>query len=257
MGTLYECLKEARLEKYYPTLRVNGITKSEALARLTPQDCAAIGVTSHEDRRRLVELINIIKSVHHTEPSNFSPLRTNNHNPSARKRNRSPLASENRDHALHAISDVRVRERPITAPSQPSRAELLQLLDSSETESSSDSSIDHSDYEPATKHLNATSSPPRVKRTVVNRIKQKGYNYGVPSHATTPIQSKSKSRFSGEEKIQVCVRKRPRNKREIKNTDDDIVKVESTTTLTVNEPKSAVDLRAYTLQVNIIVAPLF
>jgi hypothetical protein len=60
-----------------------------------------------------------------------------------------------------------------------------------------------------------------------------------------------------EERIQVCVRKRPRNKREIKNTDDDIVKAESTTTLTVNEPKSAVDLRAYTLQVNIIVAPLF
>lgn len=30
MGTLYECLKEARLEKYYEIFRINGITRSEA-----------------------------------------------------------------------------------------------------------------------------------------------------------------------------------------------------------------------------------
>ncbi|XP_052102725.1 uncharacterized protein LOC127736191 [Mytilus californianus] len=268
MGTLYECLKEARLEKYYPTLRVNGITKSEALARLTPQDCAAIGITSHEDRRRLVELINIIKSVHTTEPSNLSAARPNSHNPSPRKRNRSPLVSGNRgrgDQALHAVSDVRVHERPINPPSQTSRAELLRLLASSESDSSSDSS-DHSDYEPATKHLNAASSPPRVRRSVVNRIKQKGYNYGVPSNApNTPTNSKSRSRTSHSrtshssaiERIKVCVRKRPRNKREIKNTDDDIAKAESDTTLTVNEPKSAVDLRAYTLQHEFIFDEVF
>ena len=227
MGTLYECLKEARLEKYYPTLRVNGITKSEALARLTPQDCAAIGITSQEDKRRLVELINIIKSVHTTEPSALSAVRRST-NPSPRKRNRSPLVSGNRnnsDHALHATSDVRVHERPLPQPSAShlSQTELRNLLESSESDSSSESS-DHSDYEPATKHLNAASSPTRVRRSVVSRIKPKGYNYGVPTNApSTPTTSRNRSRTTGEERIKVCVRKRPRNKREVKNTDDDVV----------------------------------
>lgn len=254
MGTLFECLKEARLEKYYPTLRVNGITKSEALARLTPDECSAIGITSHEDKRRLLELINIIKSVHTTEPSALSAVRPSSNSQSARKRNRSPLLPGGRnrsDHALHATSDVRVHERPLPQPSGShlSQAELRQLLESSDSDSSSESS-DHSDYEPATKHLNAASSPQRVRRSVVSRIKPKGYNYGVPSSASsTPTSSRARSRTTGEERIKVCVRKRPRNKREIKNTDDDVVQTESDSTLIVNEPKAAVDLRAYTLQV--------
>ena len=73
MGTLFECLKEARLEKYYPTFRVNGITRSEALARLDPEDYDAIGIETSDDRRRLDELINIIKSVHASEPMPHSP----------------------------------------------------------------------------------------------------------------------------------------------------------------------------------------
>ena len=64
MGTLYECLREARLEKYYPAFRANGITRSESLANLTMPEFCAMGISGAEDRRRLVELVNIIKSVH-------------------------------------------------------------------------------------------------------------------------------------------------------------------------------------------------
>lgn len=64
MGTLYNCLREARLEKYYPSLVANGITRSEALATLTMTEFTAIGVSGTEDKRRLMELIGIIKSVH-------------------------------------------------------------------------------------------------------------------------------------------------------------------------------------------------
>nr|KAG5695524.1 hypothetical protein BaRGS_008027 [Batillaria attramentaria] len=64
MGTLYDCLREARLEKYYPAFRANGITRSESLANLTMPEFCAMGITGSEDRRRLVELVNIIKSVH-------------------------------------------------------------------------------------------------------------------------------------------------------------------------------------------------
>ena len=53
----------------------------------------------------------------------------------------------------------------------------------------------------------------------------------------------------GEEKIKVCVRKRPLSGKEIKSGEEDMTKAVSTTTLTVSEPKQAVDLTAYTLQV--------
>ena len=53
----------------------------------------------------------------------------------------------------------------------------------------------------------------------------------------------------GEEKIKVCVRKRPLSGKEIRSGEDDMAQAVSTTTLTVSEPKQAVDLTAYTLQV--------
>ena len=95
MGTLFECLKEARLEKYYPSFRAQGITKSEALTRLTVQDCTSFGINSAEDKRRLLELINIVKSVHNVEKGNYLTGASNRavqhvKNKSPRKRNRSP-----------------------------------------------------------------------------------------------------------------------------------------------------------------------
>ncbi|XP_033750004.1 uncharacterized protein LOC117334470 [Pecten maximus] len=274
MGTLFECLREARLEKYYPTLRVNGITKSESLAKLTLEDCEAIGVTSTEDKRRLVELINIIKSVHQSDSPNVTPPRTNvgARPSSARKRNRSPAyttQSQMSGYALSATNNVRVRENLPTAQAHSSnqflsRAEIFDLVSSSDESSSEESA--HSDYEPAKKHLNAASvspPPPRVRKTAVSRVRQSGYNYGVPK-AGSIAQSVSKSRargaeggLLGDERIRVCVRKRPMNKREIKNKEEDVCKAESTTTLTVNEPKQAVDLTAYTLEHEFIFDEVF
>ncbi|OWF46911.1 uncharacterized protein LOC110454998 [Mizuhopecten yessoensis] len=274
MGTLFECLREARLEKYYPTLRVNGITKSESLAKLTLEDCEAIGVTSTEDKRRLIELINIIKSVHQSESPNVTPPRTNAgaRPSSARKRNRSPAytaQSQMSGYALSATNNVRVRENQPTAQAHSgnqflSRAEIFDLVSSSD-ESSSEGSA-HSDYEPAKKHLNAASvspPPPRIRKSAVSRVRQSGYNYGVPK-AGSIAQSVSKTKargaeggLLGDERIRVCVRKRPMNKREIKNKEEDICKAESTTTLTVNEPKQAVDLTAYTLEHEFIFDEVF
>ncbi|KAL3867065.1 hypothetical protein ACJMK2_044298 [Sinanodonta woodiana] len=236
MGTLFECLKEARLEKYFSSFRARGITKSESLAKLSIQDCPALGITVPEDKRRLVELISIVKAVYNVESymaSTPPTTRTNQHsrNRSPRKRNRSPAHSA----------------------SQAGTATLLDLLsDTSESESSDDSSH-HSDYEPAIKHsVSAASthnSSPLIQKAPVERIRHgKGYNYGVPGAAASAIKSRSRTGGIRDEKIKVCVRKRPLNRKEIKAGDEDVVRTESTTTVIVNEPKLAVDLTAYTLQ---------
>lgn len=257
MGTLYECLKEARLEKYYEIFRINGITRSEALARLDPADCDAIGVTSPQDRRRLIDLIEIIKSVNDADPLYISsaprqsPV-TNKKTPL--KRNRAP-GSGGGDYAgqrLTPTNNVRVVERSRSSPSQ---AQALGFS-SSDEESEADSS-DQSDYEPASKHLNP-ASPVVRKRAKNRRVKQTGYNYGVPTNVSSSVRSSRSSSAKlggGDEKIKVCVRKRPLNKKEIKCGESDIVAAVSTTTLVVNEPKVAVDLTPHTLQVSYLIRP--
>ena len=101
MGTLLECLREARLEKYYPSFRAQGITRSEALTRLTVQDSSSFGINAAEDRRRFIQLIEIVKQVHSEGPyggsgSSFrTPPGQQTRNKPARKRNRSPAVTPN------------------------------------------------------------------------------------------------------------------------------------------------------------------
>lgn len=119
MGTLYECLKEAKLEKYYGTFRAHGITKTESLLHITPHDFITFGITSLEDRHQLLELINIIKSVHLSEGYSVASGRSRQSKGGLpRKRNRSPVsAASGGGHGnqwLSAVNDVRVRDNRST-----------------------------------------------------------------------------------------------------------------------------------------------
>ena len=75
---------------------------------------------------------------------------------------------------------------------------------------------------------------------------------GSGSASTAKVKPRGGSRM-GEEKIKVCVRKRPLSRREIKSGEEDMARAISTTTITISEPKQAVDLTAYTLQVCILI----
>ncbi|KAH3840405.1 kinesin-related protein 3-like [Dreissena polymorpha] len=276
MGTLYECLKEAKLERYYPSFRSHGITKSEALTRLTVNDCSAFGINSAEDKRRLVELISIVKAVHNTERDNYlSGANANNRNVqsvknnSPRKRNRSPAQTplQVAGRSLAATNDVRVRERSNASASSHhlSPGALLDLLSDDNTESSgTDSGEDHSDYEPAVKHSVSASAvrelPRSVKKAPVETVRHgAGYNYGVPGggSSATKVKAKPGSSRLNVDRIKVCVRKRPLSKRESRLGEEDMVRAASTTTLIVSEPKQAVDLTAYTLEHEFIFDEVF
>lgn len=73
------------------------------------------------------------------------------------------------------------------------------------------------------------------------------------SYSDGAAGARPKTRTGGgrlhEDRIKVCVRKRPLSKREAKSGEEDMVQAASTTTLVVSEPKQAVDLTAYTRQV--------
>ncbi|KAI9149794.1 hypothetical protein H9P43_009973 [Blastocladiella emersonii ATCC 22665] len=64
--TLIEALQHAKLEQFYPNLAGRGISSIESLAQLTMQDYSALGVTSMDDRKRLFQLIQMIKNSYPT-----------------------------------------------------------------------------------------------------------------------------------------------------------------------------------------------
>ena len=64
METLYDCLKEAKLEKYYETFKANGVLQAESLPNLTMPEFCAMGISGSEDKRRLIKLIKVVKSVY-------------------------------------------------------------------------------------------------------------------------------------------------------------------------------------------------
>ncbi|GFO33259.1 kinesin-like protein [Plakobranchus ocellatus] len=302
MGTLYECLREARLEQFYPAFRANGITRSEALINLGMPEFYALGITANEDKRRLMELVNIIKEVHssgfsasptpqrrcvgqrqtqnntsssdissHAEENSSDGARGLPHSrgrtrPSGRPLGRQYEGASATDPRLDGARESEARDR---APnfSAASYLDMLQFM--SDSSGSDDVGPDNSDEETAhpvaqSAHRNVTAS--NAVRTSVSRglgterVKSKGYNYGVHkvnAPAKTKSSRSSAHRSARDDKIKVCVRKRPLTRREHRAKDEDIVAVESTTTLIVNEPKLAVDLKAYTLQHEFIFDEVF
>lgn len=58
---LYECLCEAELEKYYSHFAAFGLQKIDELAKVSMEDYNKLGVHDINDRKRLFQLIRIIK----------------------------------------------------------------------------------------------------------------------------------------------------------------------------------------------------
>ena len=60
---LFECLHEANLGQHIEQFRLHGVKTLETLATLSLQDYVKFGITSSEDRKRLFQLIHIVKGV--------------------------------------------------------------------------------------------------------------------------------------------------------------------------------------------------
>lgn len=165
---------------------------------------------------------------------------------------------------LEPTRNVSVRER---GPNF-SAASYMDMLDMMSDSSHSDASENHSqssDGETGSQPSRTTNPAPSLSNRMLRKMaaasfekvrhsRPKGYNYGVPSSKdSVKIKARSSGRVSKvDERIRVCVRKRPQNRREIRSSDEDIVIAESTNTVLVMEPKVTVDLTAFTLKVSYV-----
>ncbi|KAI8999519.1 P-loop containing nucleoside triphosphate hydrolase protein [Gaertneriomyces semiglobifer] len=92
--------------------------------------------------------------------------------------------------------------------------------------------------------------PPRTPAKIVKHTNNTLNAYGVPVNAAgggTRNVGKGSS-TSLHDRIRVCVRKRPLNKKELKKNESDIAYVNGRRTICINEPKVKVDLTKYVEQ---------
>uniref|UniRef100_A0A2K6FXN4 Kinesin family member 24 n=1 Tax=Propithecus coquereli TaxID=379532 RepID=A0A2K6FXN4_PROCO len=267
---LYECLCEAELAQYYPHFTALGLQKIDELAKVTMKDYSKLGVHDMNDRKRLFQLIKIIK-IMQKEDKTVSPehhLQTSSVYIKPQEFRSGPRRQ------LHFDSPVDNKDR--TASNDG--FEMCRLSDFSANEQKSTylKVLEHmlpddSQYHTKTRILNTTAADSYMQTEtntalfssnhfspilghcdipIIQRVSHvSGYNYGIPHSYIRQNTSEKENPWTEMEKIRVCVRKRPLGMREVRRGEINIITVEDKETLLVHEKKEAVDLTQYILQV--------
>ncbi|NXO11240.1 KIF24 protein, partial [Oriolus oriolus] len=264
---LYECLCEAELEKYYPHFAAFGLQKIEELAEVSMEDYTKLGVHDINDRKRLFQLIRIIKITRQEDiadlsKQDFQPRglfiqpQVTRSGPRRQLRFES-FCEENEgtvkdsESELYHSPDFSANEEKnsvgeILGHIPPHDSEPIRLtrrdLNSPGIGTKSDLSCPtvSDDIAP----LLGDSEAPIVQR--VTHIS--GYNYGLPHSCIRSSTSDKETPWTENEKIRVCVRKRPLCLREQRRGEVNIITVKDKETLLLHEKKEAVDLTQYILQ---------
>ncbi|XP_049752995.1 kinesin-like protein KIF24 isoform X2 [Elephas maximus indicus] len=267
---LYECLCEAELAQYYPHFTALGLRKIDELAKVTMKDYSKLGVHNMNDRKRLFQLIKIIKIMQEEDKAVSSPehpLQTSSLYIKPQKSRSGPRRQ------LRFDSPIDDKDRT----TGNSGFEMCNLSDFSanEQKSSSLKVLEHmlpddSQYHTKTRILSATAADSYVQTEmntallssnhfspilgdydipIIQRVSHvSGYNYGIPHSCIRQNTSEKENPWTEMEKIRVCVRKRPLGVREVRRGEINIITVEDKETLLVHEKKEAVDLTQYILQ---------
>ncbi|ERE83272.1 kinesin-like protein KIF24 isoform X1 [Cricetulus griseus] len=262
---LYECLCEAELAQYYPHFTALGLQKIDELAKVTMKDYSKLGVHDMNDRKRLFQLIKIIKIMQEEDEvlnSPEHPLQTSNlynkpqefrSGPRRQLHFDSPADSKARTASNEAcnLSDFSVEEQKSTSlkmlghmlPDDSQDQTKIRTLNAS-------AAAAYMQTETDTPLFSSNYFSPKLGNgdiPVIQRVSHVlGYNYGIPHSCVRQITSENP--WTEMEKIRVCVRIRPLGVREVRRGEVNIITVEDKETLLVHEKKEAVDLTQYILQ---------
>ncbi|NXA44928.1 KIF24 protein, partial [Nothocercus julius] len=265
---LYECLCEAELEKYYPHFAAFGLQKIDELAKVSMKDYTKLGVHNMNDRKRLFQLIRIIKIMQEEEDIadlNKQDFQTSGlvvepqvtrsgprrqlHFESFFEKNAG--AAKDSDPESYGPSDFCANEErdslvEMLGHIPPHDSELIRITrrDLNTPGICTKSELDCTTVSDDIAPLLGDSETPIIQR--ITHIS--GYNYGLPHSCIRSSPSEKESPWTESEKIRVCVRKRPLGLREERRGEVNIITVKNKETLLLHEKKEAVDLTQYILQ---------
>ncbi|XP_040337421.1 kinesin-like protein KIF24 isoform X1 [Herpailurus yagouaroundi] len=267
---LYECLCEAELAQYYPHFTALGLQKIDELAKVTMKDYSKLGVHDMNDRKRLFQLIKIIKIMQEEDKAVSSPehpLQTNSlhikpqesrSGPRRQLHFDSPADNKDRTTSNNGLEMCRLSDSSVNKQKSSYLKVLQRMLPAD------------SQHHTKTRIRNATAAGSYVQTEtntslfssnhfspilgdydipVIQRVPHVSeYNYGIPQSCIRQNTSEKENPWTEMEKIRVCVRKRPLGIREVRRGEINIITVEDKETLLVHEKKEAVDLTQYILQ---------
>uniref|UniRef100_A0A8C5KGH9 Kinesin-like protein KIF24 n=1 Tax=Jaculus jaculus TaxID=51337 RepID=A0A8C5KGH9_JACJA len=196
---LYECLCEAELAQYYPHFIALGLQKVDELAKVTMKDYSKLGVHDMNDRKRLFQLIKILKIIQE-EDKGISSLE--HHPQTSSQYPKPPEFRSGPRRQLHFDS-------PADSQDKTAANEMYNLLDFSVNEQTSTylKTLEHmlpddSQCHTKTKNLNTSASAACLQTETItslfssNHFSPKlgngdiptiqrvshvsGYNYGIP-----------------------------------------------------------------------------
>ncbi|NXA42028.1 KIF24 protein, partial [Eudromia elegans] len=265
---LYECLCEAELEKYYPHFAAFGLQKIDELAKVSMKDYTKLGVHNMNDRKRLFQLIRIIKIMQEEEDIadlNKQDFQTSGlivepqvtrsgprrqlHFDSFFEKNAG--AAKDSEPESYGPSDFCAGEErdslvEMLGHIPPHDSELIRITrrDLNTPGICTKSELDHTTVSDDIAPLLGDSETPIIQR--ITHIS--GYNYGLPHSCIRSNTSEKETPWTESEKIRVCVRKRPLGLREERRGEVNIITVKNKETLLLHEKKEAVDLTQYILQ---------
>ncbi|XP_035166663.1 kinesin-like protein KIF24 isoform X2 [Oxyura jamaicensis] len=265
---LYECLCEAELEKYYPHFAAFGLQKIDELAKVSMKDYTKLGVHDMNDRKRLFQLIRIIKIMQ--EDETVRDLSKQDFQPSGLfiqpRVTRSGPRRQLRFESFFEENDGTVKDSepesygPSDFSANEEKNSLVELLGHTQTHDSelirltrrevnapgicTKSELSCTTVSDDIAPLLGDSETPIIQR--VTHIS--GYNYGLPHSCIRSSTSEKETPWTESEKIRVCVRKRPLGLREERRGEVNIITVKDKETLLLHEKKEAVDLTQYILQ---------
>ncbi|XP_070541797.1 kinesin-like protein KIF24 [Ptychodera flava] len=283
---LYECLREAKLEQYYQNFEANGITRSEGLTSLTMQEYSNYGIDDMYDRKRLFQLIQIIKSVQNNGKKCRRNCESCQDEGTPRLSNRSSPESESSVDDLHQAYTtsanqndslnnsvitrkyIKTNNNNVMSSRMPDKVDNKPEIVFVETQGPSlqksrsqtrRHTLRRSLSDSETMEPNQDNHRPKLRDRTAEVINYAGleYNYGVPSAAprTAPAASSYATHVNllntsamPVDRIQVCVRKRPMNKKEKRNKEADVIDVEHPRKIVLNEQKTSVDLTRFIQQ---------
>ncbi|ORE16933.1 hypothetical protein BCV71DRAFT_265213 [Rhizopus microsporus] len=217
---LLETLKKAELDQYYSSFSANGITQLESLAQLSLQEYSSLGITSVADRKKLFHLV---QSLRQETPSLENGLVSSSLKPLSYK-HRSP--STNNVDTVRRGSAAQIIQSPI-----PTRTRSRTLPSFEKPDFISDrgeEAVEESDEDEEKCEIRRGSNPllDPYGVPIKSRYQQKSSPLVVSSQPSDLNQ-----------KIRVCVRKRPLNKKEIERGEKDIAPTCGMRSINVHEPK--------------------
>ncbi|XP_071511409.1 uncharacterized protein [Diadema antillarum] len=279
-GSLLDlCLAEAQLGQYSASFQARGVRDLEALASISMQEYTSYGVTPAEDKKQLFRLIHTLRNLDLNKLSDMKSDNTprlddveNCEVPDSSQGDISHLENKKavKNHHNKAFQSSRnlpvvnspsergeeKREHPRMLKDTPRNSVLnrtFDMDDDSDKEKSEQSDVEVNAYNQDEGDGGNHGDDADAEVHIVEH-ERTGYNYGVPS-ASPATQSRLKlaakstpsnaSRAGGtgfEERIRVCVRKRPMSRKEWKGGEGEAVTTEGQTTVLVKERKLAVDL---------------